>query len=283
MDKNHIANMQRAGAELLAVLKMAQDTPLDTAFLRMTHKNNVAAAVAGILHAAQTAGIPMDAVEKGVIIRRRIDADILVKASLEKAAAAQKAPPVAVGPDEQPAAACEAVGKEHCWQHDRPGEECHAPKKVTTDGKPPIDPDNPGAPGPINPKTGQHTQYWVLSPEERAKGFIRPVRTAYRHVGDKPKGKLRDLTDAEKERFGGYGYVKFEPFPESESPKTGRFWTQEQLDDKACNTVTSMGRDIAETYARDPKFYGSTFCMACAGHHPVEEFVWEGTDERVGS
>lgn len=25
------------------------------------------------------------------------------------------------------APSCEAVGKEHCWTHDRPGEECHAP------------------------------------------------------------------------------------------------------------------------------------------------------------
>ena len=33
----------------------------------------------------------------------------------------------------------------------------------------------------------------------------------------------------------------------------------------------------AETYARDPKFYGATFCVECKGHFPVGEngqFRW---------
>jgi hypothetical protein len=38
-----------------------------------------------------------------------------------------------------------------------------------------------GAPMPINPETKQHRAYWILSEEERAKGFIRPIRNAYVH------------------------------------------------------------------------------------------------------
>lgn len=52
---------------------------------------------------------------------------------------------------------------------------------------------------------------------------------------------------------------------------------------KTCNTVTSMGQSIAETYARDPKFYGATFCCECKTHFPLIEFVWVGTSETVGS
>jgi hypothetical protein len=44
-----------------------------------------------------------------------------------------------------------------------------------------------------------------------------------------------------------------------------------------------MGLALSETYARDPKFYGSTYCCNCQKHLPVYEFVWEGTDEKVGS
>jgi len=50
-----------------------------------------------------------------------------------------------------------------------------------------------------------------------------------------------------------------------------------------CGSVTTMGPAIAETYARDPKFYGSTYCCQCSMHRPVSEFVWEGTLEAVGS
>lgn len=50
-----------------------------------------------------------------------------------------------------------------------------------------------------------------------------------------------------------------------------------------CGWPTSMARQIAETFARDPSFYGGTFCSTCHDHFPVEQFVWEGTDERVGS
>lgn len=54
----------------------------------------------------------------------------------------------------------------------------------------------------------------------------------------------------------------------------------------ACGTVTTMGLAIAETYARDPKFYGGTYCAGCRDHFPVGEhgeFVWDGTDEKVGT
>lgn len=51
----------------------------------------------------------------------------------------------------------------------------------------------------------------------------------------------------------------------------------------ACGTVTTMSQAIAETYARDPRFYGSTYCVRCQMHRPVAEFTWDGTTERVGS
>lgn len=80
---------------------------------------------------------------------------------------------------------------------------------------------------------GQQKGYVVLSDEERAKGFVRPVRQTYTH--------------------------------------------------KTCGTDTTMGISIAETYARDPKFYGGTFCCFCKTHLPLDEFVWKGTVEQVGS
>lgn len=52
---------------------------------------------------------------------------------------------------------------------------------------------------------------------------------------------------------------------------------------KTCGSLTTMGRKIAETHARDPKFYGGTFCCTCGTHRPLAEFRWEGTDEMVGS
>lgn len=132
----------------------------------------------------------------------------------------------------------------------------------------------------------QNEVYLVLSEEERAKGFVRPVRLSYVHVGkEKPKYPLRELTDEEKEAHSVYGYVRFEPYPESESPLTGKYWTQAQLDsiNKGCGTKTTMSRPIAETYARNPQFYGATYCAGCQKHLPVDEFVWDGTEERVGS
>lgn len=51
----------------------------------------------------------------------------------------------------------------------------------------------------------------------------------------------------------------------------------------ACGSVTTMGLAIAETYARDPGFYGATYCVRCARHLPVSEFTWVGDGSRVGS
>lgn len=136
----------------------------------------------------------------------------------------------------------------------------------------------------IDPATGMQKGYVVLTPEERAKGFVRPYRESYVHVGKQSKYPLRPLTEEEQERHAGSGYVMYEKYPESESPLVGRGWTQKDLDKQGgCKTETKMGRAIAETYARDPKFYSRTFCCGCGEHFPLEEFRWEGTDEVVGS
>lgn len=102
----------------------------------------------------------------------------------------------------------------------------------------------------IDPRTGQQKDYVVLAEEERQKGFQRPVRRSYVHVGKNPEMD---------------GIVLIRP------------------DEGACGTRTVMALSIAETYARDPDFYGGTFCACCRMHFPVDEFVWEGTCERVGS
>lgn len=50
-----------------------------------------------------------------------------------------------------------------------------------------------------------------------------------------------------------------------------------------CGSITSMGIALAETYARDPEFYSGTFCAHCASHFPLDQFVWEGIQERLGT
>ncbi len=131
-------------------------------------------------------------------------------------------------------------------------------------------------------ENGQQEKYLVLSAEERSRGFIRPVRRTYTHVGIRPKYPVRDMFPDEKERYADENYTKWEEYPKSEYPAIGRYWTDAELQ-SGCNSSTIMGQTIAETYARSPKFYGATFCMRCGKHLPVGEFVWEGTDERVGS
>jgi hypothetical protein len=86
--------------------------------------------------------------------------------------------------------------------------------------------------------SGQQADYLVLSDEERAKGFVRPVRQTYRHL--------------------------------------------------ACGTKTTMGLAIAETYARNPKFYSGTFCCGCGRHFDLgppwnPNFLWWPDGEPVGS
>jgi hypothetical protein len=81
--------------------------------------------------------------------------------------------------------------------------------------------------GPDAEPVDQAEVYLVLSAADRADGFVRPYRTAYRHL--------------------------------------------------ACDTVTTMARAIAETYARNPGFYGATYCCGCRMHRPVGEhgeFEW---------
>lgn len=78
--------------------------------------------------------------------------------------------------------------------------------------------------------------YLVLSEEERAKGFVRPVRHSYKHL--------------------------------------------------TCGGLTTMGMQIAETYARKPDFYGATYCASCRKHRPVGEdgeFVWTTDGSKVGT
>ncbi len=104
---------------------------------------------------------------------------------------------------------------------------------------------------------GQQKAYVVLSAEERAKGFVRPVRKTYIHTG----------VDAE---FYKDSHVLVKPGIRQDGKR-------------ACGTRTTMGTVIAETYARDPGFYSGTFCCGCGVHLPLNEFVWEGTREQVGS
>jgi hypothetical protein len=49
-----------------------------------------------------------------------------------------------------------------------------------------------------------------------------------------------------------------------------------------CGTSTKMGHELSETYARNPKFYGGTYCVTCRAHFPVAEFKWED-GQTVGS
>lgn len=96
------------------------------------------------------------------------------------------------------------------------------------------DPNNPQLTrGADTAPTKQAPVYLVLSQEEIAKGFVRPVRHKYVHV--------------------------------------------------TCGGLTRMGTALAETYARDPSFYGATYCAACQMHRPVAEFIWDGTTQAVGS
>lgn len=99
----------------------------------------------------------------------------------------------------------------------------------------------------------QNKKYLILSEEERKKGFIRPVRMSYVHVG-----------------IDGH---EIDPKDPSKHGRTGT----------GCGVETKMGLALCETYARDPKFYGSTYCVGCRMHLPVAEFVWSEDGERVGS
>lgn len=139
----------------------------------------------------------------------------------------------------------------------------------------------------IDKSTGMQRGYVVLSEEERSKGFVRPVRKSYKHVGKTICGK------SHAETLGGGEFVcRLHINHEGEC---GNFLeTTRDIAERAvklhllggCGTVTTMGMAIAETYARNPYFYGGTFCCGCGAHFPVGldgEFVWDGTTEKVGT
>ena len=55
-----------------------------------------------------------------------------------------------------------------------------------------------------------------------------------------------------------------------------------------CGNTTSMGLPLAETYARDPRFYNATYCAACKSHFALvidgePQFVWSKDGQPVGS
>lgn len=97
----------------------------------------------------------------------------------------------------------------------------------------------------------QNEVYLVLSEEERAKGFIRPVRKTYVHHYMEDGSRV--------------------PYPLVSLKGV-----------KGCGAATTMALPLAETYARDPKFYGATYCAGCKKHLPVAEFHWDD-GETVGS
>jgi hypothetical protein len=122
-------------------------------------------------------------------------------------------------------------------------------KQCTTDGRSPAE-----ARASQTNETGQHPSYIVLCAEERARGFVRPYRDAYKHVGRaEPVNDDIGVKPHTVRRVGG------------------------------CGTVTRMGRALSETYARDPSFYGATFCVSCNRHLPVAEFVWTADGQQVGT
>ena len=136
--------------------------------------------------------------------------------------------------------------------------------------------------------------YLILSEEERAKGFVRPVRRVYVHAGKTMshyKGIYRMLTEDEQKEFPDKKYVAVLTVMTKEDGSFlgGTYVTQEELDAYqnnervgGCGYQTWMSDELAETYARDPKFYGSTYCHYCRKHLPVGEFVWNGTNITVG-
>lgn len=163
--------------------------------------------------------------------------------------------------------------------------------RCTVSGEVPANPDDAPVPNSATRPDGQHVDHWTMCPGEIVKaGFKRPVRLKYQHVGIAgPRYPLRDLTPEEQERWGESGYAKYEPYPPgAHGSALGHLWTQADLDKvgKGCGTVTSMPVSIAETYAANPGYYGSTFCCGCGTYLPVGakgEFVWDGTQDRVGT
>src|SRR5436190_21817549 len=127
-------------------------------------------------------------------------------------------------------------------------------------------------------RTGQHKGYIVLCEDERKKGFVRPYRDAYKHIGrsvcgasvesDQRLGGTRRICDDPQGHDGEHGSV----FRSVSQPEHADVLRTHRLG--GCGSVTTMGRALSETYARDPTFYGATFCVSCNKHLPVADFVW---------
>lgn len=100
----------------------------------------------------------------------------------------------------------------------------------------------------------QNEAYLVLSEQERKKGFVRPLRRKYvhRYWLDGRSDPLPNVITS-LDALGG------------------------------CGALTTMGLELCETYARDPKFYGATYCVGCRMHRPVSEFRWGEDGQVVGS
>lgn len=145
--------------------------------------------------------------------------------------------------------------------------------------------------GPDNEETPQCDVYLVLSEEERKKGFVRPYRDSYIHVGRHYNKGIRILEKPEIFNNNEYVAVATVLIDDDGNPRGGAYLTQKELDQYyktggyvgGCGGLTKMSEPISETYARNPSFYSSTYCVHCKKHIPVHEFVWDGTNERVGS
>lgn len=49
-----------------------------------------------------------------------------------------------------------------------------------------------------------------------------------------------------------------------------------------CGGETRMGEKLSATWARNPKFYGATYCVHCQAHFPVAEFSWSADRRKLG-
>lgn len=48
-----------------------------------------------------------------------------------------------------------------------------------------------------------------------------------------------------------------------------------------CGGSTTMKGELPESVARDPSYYGKTFCKTCEEYVPVEEVHWEDGEDWV--
>ena len=159
-------------------------------------------------------------------------------------------------------------------------------KTTLTDGSPVTDDHRE-----IDPNTGLQKGYVVLSEEERAKGFVEPVRNSYTHIGRKICG--HDFGAYEGGVLGEHLVCGDVPGHDADhgshrmladSKKMARLESLGYFG--GCGATTTMGRSLAETYAAKPTFYSGTYCTMCGTHFSVGEggeFVWSGTLIRVGS